>query len=56
MTTMRYLCPKCREAYTVQPPGGTCTNCGATLVLDSETREAEPRGEGDGVASPKRRL
>ncbi|MCK6555281.1 hypothetical protein L6Q96_11995 [Candidatus Binatia bacterium] len=53
---MCYVCPKCRETYTVQPPGGTCTNCGATLVPDVESREAEQRGEPEGVFSPRRRL
>jgi hypothetical protein len=53
---MRYLCPKCGETYAVKPADGTCRICDATLVADSETHEAEPRGDRQGLPSPKRRL
>ena len=53
---MRYVCPKCGETYTVKPAAGTCRNCDATLVAESEIHEAEPRGAKNGLPSPKRRL
>jgi hypothetical protein len=53
---MRYICPKCGEAYTLKPPSGTCRICDATLVVESEAQEAERRGEGEGLPSPKKRL
>jgi hypothetical protein len=53
---VRYLCPKCGETFTVKPPTGTCRICDATLVPESEAAEAEPKGEQDGLPSPKRRL
>jgi hypothetical protein len=53
---MRYVCPKCGEAFAVMPPSGTCRICDAALVAESEAQEAERRGETDGTRSPKRRL
>jgi hypothetical protein len=53
---MRYLCPKCGETYVVKPPSGTCRICDAALVAESTSQEAEPRGEQEGLPSPKRRL
>ena len=53
---MRYICPKCGQTYTLKPPSGTCRNCDATLVVESETREVEHREEREGFPSPKRRL
>src|SRR5262249_11695693 len=29
--SMRYVCPKCGEAFAVKPPSGTCRICDATL-------------------------
>ena len=53
---MRYICPKCGETFAVKPPGGTCRICDAALVVESGTQEGEPRGEQEGLPSPKRRL
>jgi hypothetical protein len=53
---MRYICPKCGEAYTLKPASGTCRICDAALVAESEAHEAEQRGERDGLPAPKRKL
>ncbi len=53
---MRYICPKCGETFAVKPPSGTCVNCDAALLPESETQAGEPRGEREGLPSPKRRL
>jgi hypothetical protein len=53
---MRFVCPRCGDTVAAMPPSGTCAFCGAALVPESETQEAEPRGEQEGRPSPKRRL
>ena len=52
---MRYICPRCGEAYTLKPANGTCRICDAALVAESEAHEAEQR-EGEGLPAPKRKL
>ena len=53
---MRYICPKCGEAYTLRPTNGTCLICDTILVVAPESHEAEERGDGEGLSSPKKRL
>ncbi len=53
---MRYICPKCGETFAIKPTSGTCPICDAALVVESGSQEAEPRGEREGLPSPKRRL
>ncbi len=53
---MRYLCPKCGEAFAVKPPSGTCPSCDAALVVETATQEAEDRREPEGLPPLKRRL
>jgi hypothetical protein len=53
---MRYVCPKCAEAFAVPPPDGTCPHCDAALLHEPDGPDAEQRGESDGPPSPKRRL
>ncbi len=54
---MRYICPKCDQAFAVKPPTGTCPRCDATLLPESEARDAGPHEDTDAAPPPpKRRL
>lgn len=49
---MCFVCPRCGEKQRVKPPQGTCPRCGAALISESESEEADRQGE---VQPPKRR-
>lgn len=53
---MRYICPKCGDTFPVQPPGGVCPICDATVLPEPESHEGERHGEREGLPSPKRRF
>ncbi len=52
---MHYVCPRCGRSFRVKPPEGTCPQCNAALVAESESHEGEGAPHGDQPVPPRRR-
>ncbi|GIW42765.1 MAG: hypothetical protein KatS3mg077_0047 [Candidatus Binatia bacterium] len=53
---MQYICPRCGRSVRVKPPEGTCPQCNAVLVPESESHEGEHKPNGSEPTPPRRRV
>ncbi|GBD25794.1 hypothetical protein HRbin30_01119 [bacterium HR30] len=53
---MQYLCPRCGRSFRVKPPEGTCPQCNAALVSESESHDGERESREGQPLPPRRRL